>query len=131
MCPCFSKFQFNPPAPLVMSLLLMETVRWRGGWRCAEVECGELFMTTVDVTLMLLRSHVDNWDILQSVSYSLNIYQLDYTLSVLKLLVRFFLIYTSEILAQATCTIIYSSETLPIHSFLHRCACMSFDVTGN
>ena len=64
-------FQFHRPAPLVMSILLMETVRWRGGWRCAEVECGEQFMTTVDGTSMTLKSHVDNWDILQSVSYSL------------------------------------------------------------
>ena len=64
-------FQFHPPVPLVMSLLLMETMRWRGGWRCAEVECGEQFMTTVDGTSMMLKSHVDYWDILQSVSYSL------------------------------------------------------------
>ena len=51
-----------------MSLLLMETVRWREGWRCAEVECGEQFMTTVDGTSMMHESYVDNWDILQSVS---------------------------------------------------------------
>ena len=63
-----SILQFHPPAPLVMSDLLMETVRWRGGWRCAEVECGELFMTTVDGTSMMHKSHVDNWDILLSVS---------------------------------------------------------------
>ena len=63
-----SLFQFNPPAPLVMSLLSMETVRWRGGWRCAEVECGEQFMTTVDGTSMMLKLHVDNWDTLQTVS---------------------------------------------------------------
>ena len=62
-------FQFHPPAPLVMSDWLMETVRWRGGWRCAEVECGEQFMTTtVDGTSMMLKLHVDNWDTLQSVS---------------------------------------------------------------
>ena len=61
-------FQFHHPALLVMSDLLMETVRWRGGSRCAEVECGELFMTTVDGTSMLHKSHVDNWDILLSVS---------------------------------------------------------------
>ena len=34
-------FQFHRHAPLVMSDLLMEGVRGRGGWRCAEVECGE------------------------------------------------------------------------------------------
>jgi len=61
-------FQFHRPAPLVMSDWLMETVRWRGGWRCAEVECGEQFMMTVDGTSMMHKSHVDNWDILQSVS---------------------------------------------------------------
>ena len=61
-------FQFHPPVPLVISLLLMETVRWRGGWRCAEVECGEQFMTQVDGTSMMHKSHVDNWDTLQSVS---------------------------------------------------------------
>ena len=61
-------FQFHLPVPLVMSLLLMETVRWKGGCRCAEVECGELFMTTVNGTSMMLKSHVDNWDILLSVS---------------------------------------------------------------
>ena len=60
--------QFHPPALLVISLLLMETVRWRGGWRCAEVECGELFMTTADGTSMMHKSHADNWDILLSVS---------------------------------------------------------------
>ena len=65
VCPYI--FQFHRPAPLVISLLLMETVRWRGGWRCAEVECGEQFMT-VDGTSMMHKSHVDNWDILQSVS---------------------------------------------------------------
>ena len=48
------------------------------------MECGEQFMTTVDGTSMMHKSHVDNWDILQSVSYSLNIYQLHYTLLVLK-----------------------------------------------
>ena len=63
--------QFHPPASLVMSDLLMETVRWRGGWRCAEVECGEQFMTTVDGTSMMHKSHVDNWVILLNVSYSL------------------------------------------------------------
>ena len=66
-----SLFQFNPPVPLVMSLLLMETVRRRGGWRCAEVGCGEQFMTQVDGTSLMHKSHVDNWDTLQSVSYSL------------------------------------------------------------
>ena len=65
--------QFRPPALLVMSLLLMETMRWRGGWKCAEVECGELFMTTVDGTSMMLKSHVDNWDTLQSVSQSVHV----------------------------------------------------------
>ena len=60
--------QLHRPAPLVMSLLLMETVRWRGGWRCAEVECGELFMTAVDGISMVHKSHVDNWDILLNVS---------------------------------------------------------------
>ena len=60
-------FQFHPPAPLVMSDWLMETVRWRGGWRCAEVECGEQFMT-VDGTSMMHKSHVDNWDTLLNVS---------------------------------------------------------------
>ena len=34
-------FQFHCRAPLVMSDLLMEAVRGRGGWRCAEMECGE------------------------------------------------------------------------------------------
>ena len=60
--------QFDRPVPLVMLDLLVETMRWRGGWRCAEAECGELFMTTVDGTSMMLKSHVDDWDILQSVS---------------------------------------------------------------
>ena len=60
--------QSHPPVPLVMSLLLMETIKWRGEWRCAEVECGELFMTTVDGTSVMLESHVDNWDTFQSVS---------------------------------------------------------------
>ena len=63
-----SLFQFHPPALLVISLLLMETVRRRGGWRCAEVECGELFMITVDGTSMMRESHVDNWNTLLSVS---------------------------------------------------------------
>ena len=40
--------------------LLMETVRWRGGWRCVEMECGELFMTLVNRVLVMLKSHVDN-----------------------------------------------------------------------
>ena len=65
-------FQFHHPAPLVKSDWLMETVRWRGGLRCAEVECGVQFMTTVDGTSMMLKSHVDNWDTLLSVSYSLS-----------------------------------------------------------
>ena len=64
-------FQFHPPVPLVISLLLMETMRWREGWRYAVVECGEQFMTQVDGVSMMHKSHVDNWDILQSVSYSL------------------------------------------------------------
>ena len=63
-----SLFQFHPPVPLVISLLLMETVRWRGGWRCAEVECGEQFMTTVGGTSMMHKLHVYNWDTLQTVS---------------------------------------------------------------
>ena len=53
-------FQFHRRAPLVMSDLLMETMRWRGEWRCAEVECGEQFMTTVDGTIMMQKSHADN-----------------------------------------------------------------------
>ena len=63
-----SLFQFHPLAPLVMSDWLMETVRWRGGWRCAEVECGEQFMTLLDGVSVMHKSHVDNWDTLQSVS---------------------------------------------------------------
>ena len=43
-----------------MSDLLMETMRWRGEWRCAEVEFGEQFMTTVDGTSMMRKSYVDN-----------------------------------------------------------------------
>ena len=60
--------QFHPPVPLAMSDLLMEVVRWRGEWRCVKVECGELFFTAVDGTSMMHKSHVDNWDTLQSVS---------------------------------------------------------------
>ena len=60
--------QFHPPAPLVISDLWMETMRWRGGWRCVKVECGDPFMTTVNGTSVMLKSHVDNWDILLSVS---------------------------------------------------------------
>ena len=68
-----SVLQFHHPAPPVMSDLLMETVRWRGGWRCAEVEFGEQFMMTVDGTSMMLKSHVDSWDILLSVSQSVHV----------------------------------------------------------
>ena len=35
------------------------------------MECGELFLTTVDGTSVMHKSHVDNWDILLNVSYSL------------------------------------------------------------
>ena len=51
-----------------MSLLLMETMRWRGEWRCAEVECGELFMTMLDGVSVMHKSLVDNWVILLNVS---------------------------------------------------------------
>ena len=61
-------FQFHLPVLLVMSLLLMETMRWRGGWRCAEVECGELFMPMLDGVSVMHKSLVDNWDTLLSVS---------------------------------------------------------------
>ena len=33
------------------------------------MECGELFMTTVDGTSMMRKSCADNWDTLLSVSY--------------------------------------------------------------
>ena len=37
------------------------------------MECGEQFMTTVDGTSMMHKSHADNWDILQSVSQSVHV----------------------------------------------------------
>ena len=52
-------FQFHHCVQLVMSDLLMEAVRGRGGWRCAEVECGEQFMT-IDGTSMMQKSYVGN-----------------------------------------------------------------------
>ena len=54
---CCGSFQFHPPALLVPSLSWMGGVGWRGGWRCAEVGCGERFM---DGTSMVHKSHANN-----------------------------------------------------------------------
>ena len=65
---CCGSFQFHPPALLVPSLSWMGGVRWRGGWRFAEVGCGEQFMTTVVGISMMHKSHANNWDTFPIVS---------------------------------------------------------------
>ena len=52
------------PVPLVMSDLLMETVRWREEWKCS----GEQYMTLLDGVSVMLKSHVDSMDTLSNVS---------------------------------------------------------------
>jgi len=68
---CMHLIQFHQTVLLVMCVWLMDGMRWREGWRCAEVECGEplgIEIISLNGATTMPESHADSWDILHSVS---------------------------------------------------------------
>jgi len=68
---CMHLIQFHQTVLLVMCVWSMDEMRWREGWRCAEVECGEplgIESFSLNGATAMLESLADSWDILHSVS---------------------------------------------------------------
>ena len=59
--------QFHLTVLLVMCVWLMEGMRWKEEWRCAEMRCGEQSLSPPGIILML-KSLAVSWDTLQGVS---------------------------------------------------------------
>ena len=60
----FLPFQYHPTAILEMYAWWMVVVTWREEWKCATMECGQLWLTTTGIngiTIMLVW-YVINWD---------------------------------------------------------------------